>query len=156
MIDTSPLCIAPSLDWTATARSGDIVSFVFPLAEDGCQDQPKARPCLLLGVHHVGDHRIAEVAYGTTQSVRGPGRLVLRVHHEADMKALGLHRATTFVCSRRIRVSLRHGGFRCSLEGTAVIGHLTPKLMERLEVIRSEIAASAPLHRPRQIPSNAR
>jgi hypothetical protein len=112
MIDTSLRSIAPKLDWTATVQSGDIVSFVFPLAEDGCQDQPKARPCLIMGVRHVGEHRIAEVAYGTTASVRGPARLVLRVRHEADMQALGLHRATTFVCSRQICVSLRHSGFR--------------------------------------------
>ena len=156
MIDTSTCRLAPKLDWTATVQTGDIVSFLFPLAEDGCQDQPKARPCLILGVRHIGDHRIADVAYGTTASVRGPARLVLRVRHDADMHVLGLHRPTTFVCSRRICVSLRHSGFRCSSSGTAVIGRLTPKLMERLEAIRSEIAAGVLLHRPRPIRSNAR
>ncbi|KKK82042.1 hypothetical protein LCGC14_2807340, partial [marine sediment metagenome] len=48
MLDNTQTTFAMTPAWQDDISPGDIVSFRFPLAEEGHSGRPKARPCLVL------------------------------------------------------------------------------------------------------------
>lgn len=128
------------VSWKDTLSRGDIVSFEFPIERPLPWDIVKPRPCLVLDTAWDGGHREAILAYGTDFDNRSNRGHEVRVRHETDIRALGLRKPTRFVCARRLVAPLDQGGFRCSAEGTPVIGRLTPPLLARLEKVLPELA----------------
>jgi hypothetical protein len=136
------------VSWKESLTRGDIVSFAFPIERPLPWDFVKPRPCLVLDtIRHEG-RRQAILAYGTDFENRSNRGQEVRVRHEADIRALGLRKPTRFVCARRLVVLLDHSGFRCSSEGTPVIGRLTPPLFARLETVLADLGLEAAVAQP--------
>ena len=128
--------------WRDHIAHGDIVSFRFPLAEEGAEDRPKARPCLVLDIQQIGDRRYALLAYGT--SSRRPSNVGYEVHarKRAEYLSAGLNEPTKFVGRRRVLVPLTHRGFViCTAISTPVLGSLDGAPLKRLNAVRGRIHA---------------
>ena len=128
--------------WQDHIAHGDIVSFRFPLAEEGAREQPKARPCVVLDIERIGDHRYALLAYGTTS--RRPSNVGYEIHirKRDDYANVGLNEATKFVGRRRLLVPLAHRGFAiCSDIGSPVLGSHNGAPLKRLNAVRGRIHA---------------
>jgi hypothetical protein len=136
--------------WKESLTRGDIVSFAFPIENPRPWDIVKPRPCLVLDIARHDGRREAVIAYGTDFENTSNRGHEIRVRHEADIRALGLRKPTRFVCARRLIVPLDHGAFRCSAEGTPVIGRLTPPLLARLEKVLADLAFEAAVEQPTQ------
>lgn len=128
--------------WRDHIAHGDIVSFRFPLAEEGAEDRPKARPCLVLDIQQIGDRRYALLAYGTNS--RRPSNVGYEVHarKRAEYLSAGLNEPTKFVGRRRVLVPLTHHGFViCTAIATPVLGSLDGAPFKRLNAVRGRIHA---------------
>ena len=145
MLDAAPI-IHPTQTaaWHDAVGYGDILSFRFPLAEEGHRGRPKARPCLVLDIEERGDQRYALLAYGTTSKRRSNIGYEVHVRKSADCLAAGLDRPTRFVGARRILVPLTHSAFVVAgATGSAVLRHLDGRSFEALNAVRARIHADA-------------
>lgn len=126
MLDSTPVIPTMTKAWRNHVSYGDIVSFRFPLAEEGSVGRPKARPCLILDIEEKGRQRYALIAYGTTSRRRFSIGYEVHVRRRADYIAAGLNEPTRFVGARRVLVPLTHSGFvACGATGSAVLGAST-------------------------------
>ncbi|CTQ48097.1 hypothetical protein [Jannaschia donghaensis] len=142
MLDSTPIIHTMTAEWRDHISPGDIVSFRFPLAEDGNRAHPKARPCLILDIEERGDHRFALIAYGTTSRRKSNIGYEVHVRRREDYAAAGLNRPTRFVGARRVLVSLDHSGFAlCGATGSAVLGRIEGKPYEVMNLVRGRIYA---------------
>jgi hypothetical protein len=140
MLDTTTAAAAAMTPWTETLQRGDVVLFAFPCADD--DGAVKARPCLVLEVGRVGDHAFAEIAYGTSAMTKANRGYEIHVNTIAGMALAGLDRATRFVGSRRVRVSLENSLFRTSPQhASPVIGRLDDGALVRMYAVRARIWA---------------
>jgi len=93
LVDTPPKWQA----WPPAAY--DIVATYFPERDPEPDGSPKLRPALVLNVFvdEESSLHFCEVAYGTT-NLKFPqrGHLDLMIQNAADMRDIGLHRATRF------------------------------------------------------------
>lgn len=144
MLDTTTTVHTMTPAWRDYLSYGDIVSFRFPLAEEGSTGQPKARPCLILDIEVQGDQRYALIAYGTTSRRRSNVGYEIHVRYRADYLAAGLDEPTRFVGARRLLVPLNHSGFAiCRATGSAVIGRLESAAFKAMNAVRGRIHAEA-------------
>jgi hypothetical protein len=144
MLDTTTTIHTMTPAWRDHLAYGDIVSFCFPLAEEGSSGQPKARPCLILDTQVRGDQRFALLAYGTTSRRRSNVGYEVHVRRRADYLAAGLNEPTRFVGARRLVVPLTHSGFAiCRATGSAVIGRLESAPFDAMNAVRGRIHAEA-------------
>ena len=65
MLDSTESNPKISAVWRDLIPARDIVSFRFPLAEDGAAELPKVRPCLVLHIEEIGGERFTLLADGT-------------------------------------------------------------------------------------------
>jgi hypothetical protein len=141
MLDTS---ITPTMTdaWRDHVSYGDIVSYRFPLAEEGAEGRPKARPCLVLDIEEKGGQRFALIAYGTTSRRRSNVGYEVHVRHRDDYIVAGLNKPTRFVGARRLLVPLTHSDFViCGAIGSAVLGRLDGNPFDALNAVRGRIHA---------------
>lgn len=128
--------------WQDHIAPGDIVSFRFPLAEEGHKGRPKARPCLVLDIETRGGQRYALVAYGTSSRRRSNIGYEIHARRPADYQSAGLNEPTRFVGARRLLVPLIHSGFAiCRTTGSAVLGRLNRGPLKAMNAVRSRIHA---------------
>ena len=142
MLDCTQTNLKMTAAWRDHISHGDIVSFRFPLSEEGAREQPKARPCVVLDIERIGDHRYALLAYGTTS--RRPSNVGYEIHirKRADYANVGLNEPTKFVGRRRLLVPLTHSGFViCAANGSPVLGSLEGAPLKRLNAVRGRIHA---------------
>lgn len=132
-IPTNPTMTAA---WQEHISPGDIVSFRFPLAEEGRSGRPKARPCLVLGIEDHDGHRCLLLAYGTTSRRRSNIGYEVHARRRTDYTAAGLDEPTRFVGARRLLVPLNNRGFAiCSGTGSPVIGRLHGRALEVMHTV---------------------
>ncbi|MFZ3582119.1 hypothetical protein ACOI1H_08115 [Loktanella sp. DJP18] len=144
MLDTTTTVHTMTPAWRDHLSYGDIVSFRFPLAEEGSTGQPKARPCLIIDIEVRGDQRYALIAYGTTSRRRSNVGYEIHVRRRADYLAAGLNEPTRFVGARRLLVPLNHSGFAiCRATGSAVIGRIEGAPFDAMNAVRGRIHAEA-------------
>ncbi len=143
MFDSTPTVNSMMTEaWRDHASHGDIVSFRFPLAEEGSAGRPKARPCLILDIEEKGGQRFALIVYGTTSRRRSNAGYEVHVHRRADYIAAGLNEPTRFVGARRVLVPLTHSGFViCGATGSAVLGRLDGNPFDAMNAVRGRIHA---------------
>jgi hypothetical protein len=142
MLDTTPIIPTMTEAWRDYVSYGDIVSFRFPLAEEGATGRPKARPCLILDIEEKGGQRFALIAYGTTSRRRSNIGYEVHVRRRADYIASGLNEPTRFVGARRLLVPLTHSDFViCGSTGSAVLGRLDGNPFEAMNAVRGRIHA---------------
>ena len=142
MLDFAQTNPTMTADWRDHVGHGDIVSFRFPLAEEGTPRQPKARPCLVLNIEMRGDQRYALLAYGTTSRRRSNIGHEVHVRRRADVVVAGLDEPTRFVGARRLLVPLTHSGFViCGATSSPVLGRLDGRPFEAMNAVRARIHA---------------
>lgn len=142
MLDSTQLTFTMAPAWQNQISPGDIVSFRFPLAEEGHTGRPKARPCLILDVEEHGGKRYALLAYGTTSRRRSNIGYEVHVRRRADYLSAGLNEPTRFVGARRLLVPLNHSGFSvCRATGSAVLGRLDGPAFTAMHSVRGRIHA---------------
>lgn len=134
-------------------RQLDIVWCHFPeLDKDADNPGPKPRPALVrgAGVHRKFPHRgFVSVAYGTSNiKLETRGDFDLIIQNLAERNVMGLPQATRFDLDMIVCVPWAEEWFRPRQgETSLVIGHLTPKYVDQLEVLRSRRQRDN--HRPR-------
>jgi hypothetical protein len=144
MFDAQNHDLTPCTQWRGDLVAGDIVSFRFPIAEQGADARPKARPCLVVRIDNVAGQRYALLAYGTTSRRRSNTGLEVQVRKPAEYLVAGLNGPTKFVGARRVHVSLADCGFALSgTLATPVLGRLQGRTLRRLCAV-SDIIASEP------------
>src|SRR6056297_3466544 len=111
MLDSITSTLTMTAAWQDHLSYGDIVSFRFPLAEEGHTGRPKARPCLVLDIETHGGERYALLAYGTTSRRRSNIGYEVHVRRKVEYLSAGLNEPTRFVGARRLLVPLDHNGF---------------------------------------------
>lgn len=142
MLDSIQTTLAMTPAWQDLITPGDIVSFRFPLAEEGHAGRPKARPCLILDLEAHGGKRYALLAYGTTSRRRSNIGYEIHVDRRADYLSAGLNEPTRFVGARRLLVPLNHSGFSvCRATGSAVLGRLSGSAFAAMNAVRGRIRA---------------
>ncbi|MCZ4260139.1 hypothetical protein O4G76_04700 [Limimaricola sp. G21655-S1] len=142
MLDSIQTTLAMMPAWRDLVTPGDIVSFRFPLAEEGHTGRPKSRPCLILDLEERGGKRYALLAYGTTSRRRSNTGYEVHVRRRADYLSAGLNEPTRFVGARRLLVPLNHGGFSvCQATGSAVLGRLDGSAFAAMNAVRGRIHA---------------
>ncbi len=142
MLDSTPTLSTMTTAWRDHVSHGDIVSFRFPLAEEGSQGRPKARPCLILDIEVRDGIRYALLAYGTSSRRRSNIGYEVHVRRRADRLMSGLDAPTRFVGARRLLVPLTHKGFViCGATGSAVLGHLAGGPFAAMNAVRGRIHA---------------
>ncbi|WP_417524809.1 hypothetical protein [Marinovum sp.] len=142
MLDSTQTTFAMAPAWQDHISPGDIVSFRFPLAEEGHTGRPKARPCLILDLEEHGGKRYALLAYGTTSRRRSNIGYEVHVRRRADYLSVGLNEPTRFVGARRLLVPLNHSGFAvCRATGSAVLGRLAGSALAAMNAVRGRIHA---------------
>ena len=146
MLDSIQTTLAMTPAWQDLITPGDIVSFRFPLAEEGHSGRPKARPCLILDLEAHGGKRYALLAYGTTSRRRSNIGYEIHVRRRADYLSAGLNEPTRFVGARRLLVPLNHSGFSvCRATGSAVLGRLGGSGLAAMNAVRGRIHAERDL-----------
>ncbi len=154
MLDNAPTLSTMTTAWRDHVSHGDIVSFRFPLAEEGSKGRPKARPCLILEIDVRDGISYALLAYGTSSRRRSNIGYEVHVRRRADRLMSGLDAATRFVGARRLLVPLTHTGFVvCSATGSAVLGRLEGAPFVAMNAVRGRIHAEhdiAAEHRSRR------
>ena len=142
MLDAAPIISTMTPAWRNHVSYGDIVSFRFPLAEDGDGTPPKPRPCLILDIEERGGVRYALLAYGTTSRRRSNTGYEVHVRRRADYLAAGLDEPTRFVGARRLLVPLTSEGFVISRStGAPVLGRLDGAPFQAMNAVRGRIHA---------------
>lgn len=142
MLDITNTNLAMTLAWQEHISPGDIVSFMFPLAEADSSDRPKPRPCLVLEIERLAGERFALIAYGTTSPRKANWGYEVHALHDKDYRSFGLDRPTRFIGRRRLMVSLDNSGFViCPGTGAPVLGRLSGGPAERLQAVRARIQA---------------
>jgi hypothetical protein len=142
MLDSIQTTLAMTPAWRDLITPGDIVSFRFPLAEEGNSGRPKARPCLVLDVEEHGGKRYALLAYGTTSRRRSNTGYEVHVRRRTDYLSAGLNEPTRFVGARRLLVPLNHSGFSvCRATGSAVLGRIGGAALAAMNAVRGRIHA---------------
>lgn len=142
MLDSTQTTFAMTPAWQDHISPGDIVSFRFPLAEEGHSGRPKARPCLVLDLEEHGGKRYALLAYGTTSRRRSNIGYEVHVRRRADYLAAGLNEPTRFVGARRLLVPLNHSGFSVRrATGSAVLGRISGAPFTSMNAVRGRIHA---------------
>ena len=157
MLDNTPIISTMTPAWRDHVSYGDIVSFRFPLADDGDGTPPKARPCLILDIKKRGGVRYAVLAYGTTSRRRSSTGYEVHVCRRADYLTAGLQEPTRFVGSLRLLVPLNSEGFVISrATGAPVLGRLDGGPFRAMNAVRGrihaeqDIAAERRTHRRRR------
>ncbi|SFR17555.1 hypothetical protein [Poseidonocella sedimentorum] len=142
MLDSTQTTFAMTPAWQDHISPGDIVSFRFPLAEEGHTGRPKARPCLILDIEEHGGKHYALLAYGTTSRRRSNVGYEVHVRRRTDFLSAGLNEPTRFVGARRLLVPLNHSGFSvCRATGSAVLGRLSGAPFRAMNALRGRIHA---------------
>lgn len=143
MFDTSDYPVLPEASsWHEALAPGDVVSFVFPLAEPLCPgERPKRRPCLVLEIDVIDGERHALLAYGTTSSGRRNRGYEITVRDTAARAAAGLHEPSRFVGARRLRVPLSDSRFVSGASGSPVLGQLNAAGLDRMHAVRARMHA---------------
>jgi hypothetical protein len=142
MLDSIQTTLAMTPAWQDLITPGDIVSFRFPLAEEGYTGRPKARPCLVLDIELHGELRYALLAYGTTSRRRSNIGYEVHARRRVDYLPAGLNEPTRFVGARRLLVPLTHSGFAiCRATGSAVLGRLSGAPFRAMNAVRARIQA---------------
>ena len=142
MLDTINTILTMTPAWRDHVTHGDIVSFRFPLAEEGNAGPPKARPCLVLDIETKGGQRYALLAYGTTSHRRSNVGYEVHVRRRAEYLSAGLDEPTRFVGARRLMVPLTRSGFAvCRATGSCVVGRLDGAPFEEMNAVRGRIHA---------------
>ncbi|QFU07171.1 hypothetical protein PARPLA_00885 [Rhodobacteraceae bacterium THAF1] len=143
MLDAAPILPTMTAAWRDEVGYGDIVSYRFPLAENGHTGRPKARPCLILETEVRDGLRYALLAYGTTSRRKSNVGDEVHVRRRVQYLAAGLDKPTRFVCARRLLVPLTNSGFVVScMTDSAVTGRLEGNPFERMNAIRGRFHAS--------------
>ncbi|KAF0674372.1 hypothetical protein [Profundibacterium mesophilum] len=138
--------------WQDHLSYGDIVSFRFPLAEEGHTGRPKARPCLILDLEEHGGKRYALLAYGTTSRRRSNVGYEVHVRRRTDYLSAGLNEPTRFVGARRLLVPLSHSGFViCRATGAPVLGRLDGNPFDAMNAVRGRIHAERDIAADRRV-----
>lgn len=157
MLDTITTNLTMTPAWQDHVSAGDIVSFRFPLAEEGSTGQPKARPCLILDVEEIGGQRYALLAYGTTSHRRSNVGYEVHVRRQAEYLSAGLDEPTRFVGARRLLVPLTHPGFAiCAATGAPVLGRLDGAPVGEMNAVRGRIHAERDIAAGRRTPRRRR
>ncbi len=142
MLDSIQAIRSTTPAWQDYLTPGDIVSFHFPLAEEGKAGRPKARPCLVLDIEEQGGLRYALLAYGTTSRRRSNVGYEVHARRRTDYLPAGLNEPTRFVGARRLLVPLTNSGFRISrATGSAVLGRLDGAPLKAMNAVRGRIHA---------------
>lgn len=142
MLDNTQTAFTMTPAWQEHLSHGDIVSFRFPLAEEGHTGRPKARPCLVLDIEMHGGQRYALLAYGTTSRRRSNVGYEVHARRREDYRSAGLNEPTRFVGARRLLVPLTHSGFSiCRSTGSAVLGRLGGSPFDAMNAVRGRIHA---------------
>lgn len=126
--------------WQDILQRGDIVLFRFPVADDTCAAQPKARPCLVLERAVLQGVTFLKLAYGTSATTRANRGHEVRVTRAEAMRLAGVREPTRFVGARTLLVSPQHSGFSFGPAGSPIIGRLDANLIERMNRIRLILA----------------
>lgn len=116
-------------------KKGDIVTALFPRREGPAM---QARPCLILEA--TNDELL--IAYGTTSTSVSNRGLDLSVSE--DLEAHGLHRATRFVCARRLRLARTDDRLVADRHGRLLVGSLGKQFRPCLDDILDALAAEGP------------
>ena len=152
MLDAAPTLSTMTAAWRDDVSYGDIVSFCFPLAEEGHTGRPKARPCLILDIEVRNGQRYALLAYGTTSRRQSNVGLEIHVRRRVQYMAAGLDKPTRFVAARRLLVPLTNSGFVvCGATGSAVLGRLEGNPFERMNAVRGRIHAMRDIAQDRRL-----
>ena len=138
-----PVDVAQAANWKAGIKIGQIILFRFPVRENGNEEQPKLRPCLVLNTRRMLGKVFVELAYGTSAQTTANKGYEVRILRDADANAVGLSRPTRFIGARRVMVSLDNPGFDVNLFDSPVVGQLTGELFERLNAVRARLQAEA-------------
>src|SRR6056297_1555879 len=142
MLDSITSTLTMTAAWQDHLSYGDIVSFRFPLAEEGHTGRPKARPCLVLEIETHGGERYALLAYGTTSRRRSNIGYEVHVRRKVDYLSAGLNEPTRFVGARRLLVPFDHSGFViCRATGAPVLGRLDGNPFDAMNAVRGRIHA---------------
>lgn len=132
---------ASTTDWRDQVRTGDVVLFRFPTAEED-DAAVKARPCLVLEVEDRAGRRFVEIAYGTSRKTAANRGAEIRVRQPEARAIAGLVAPTRFVGSRRLTVSVDSDRFDTNGgERSPIIGRLDEVLLERMHAVRARIQA---------------
>lgn len=124
--------------WQDHLAPGDAVAFSFPVPGDGSLPYP--RPCLVLDLETLGEHRMVLLACG-----KNSPRPSVRISHidirgTAACRRAGVDAPTRFCGTQRLLVPLAHGGFDISPEsGSPILGRLGGEAYERMRVLRAQI-----------------
>ncbi|KAF0674476.1 hypothetical protein [Profundibacterium mesophilum] len=152
MLDSTQTSFAMTPAWQDHISPGDIVSFRFPVAEEGHTGRPKARPCLVLDIEAHGGQRYALLAYGTTSRRQSNIGYEVHVRRRADYLSAGLNEPTRFVGARRLLVPLKHSGFSvCRATGSAVLGRLAGSALTAMNAVRGHIHAERDIAADRRV-----
>ncbi|WP_432254386.1 hypothetical protein [Limimaricola sp. AA108-03] len=142
MLDSIQTNLTMTPAWQDHITAGDIVSFRFPLAEEGYTGRPKARPCLVLDIEEHGGLRYALLAYGTTSRRQSNIGYEVHARRRAEYVPAGLNEPTRFVGARRLLVPLTNSGFCiCQTTGSAVLGRLDGRPLAAMNAVRGRIHA---------------
>ncbi|MGX9855063.1 hypothetical protein ACR03S_06450 [Limimaricola variabilis] len=142
MLDSIQTNLTMTPAWQDHITAGDILSFRFPLAEEGHTGRPKARPCLVLDIEERGGLRYALLAYGTTSRRRSNIGYEVHARRRSEYMPAGLNEPTRFVGARRLLVPLTHSGFHIyRTTGSAVLGRLEGRPFAAMNAVRGRIHA---------------
>lgn len=142
MLDSIQTNLTMTPAWQDHITAGDILSFRFPLAEEGHRGRPKARPCLVLDIEERDGLRYALLAYGTTSRRRSNVGYEVHARRRAEYLPAGLNEPTRFVGARRLLVPLTNSGFCiCRTTGSAVLGRLDGRPFAAMNAVRGRIHA---------------
>lgn len=144
MFDTLPTT-EPKADtpWAETLRSGDLVSFRFPVHEREAGPNPKTRPCLVIATATFSGQRWITLAYGTSKMEKARKGYAIPVNAR-DAIAAGLDSATAFKGDRVVIVRPNHPGFVVSKTFlTPVLGRLTGRPLDRMRAVQARLQAEA-------------
>ncbi|TVQ59785.1 MAG: hypothetical protein EA355_00135 [Rhodobacteraceae bacterium] len=134
----------PQDDWSAAVRPGDVILFAFPIACATPGEAPKTRPCLVLDVAEIRGRRHLTLAYGTSVDTSANRGEEIHVAAPDEMRPAGVDRPTRFVGARRMVVPPDHAGFATGGgQRSPIIGRLVGEARQRLDGIRTRIAATA-------------
>lgn len=139
MLDQSPQTSTAAAEWQQTLSRGDVVLFRFPLTDDG---NPKVRPCLVLDIARLSGLTMIKLAYGTTAATPANRGYEIHVKRRPSIASAGLRRPTRFVGARTVLVRPGNSGF-VTIDGSPVIGRLDEPLIERMNDVRTRLAAEA-------------
>jgi hypothetical protein len=141
MFDLTKTSRSPlATDWRDHLAPGDVVAFRFPSPADGTPPHP--RPCLVLDIETLNEHRMALLACGRPSPRPSVRTGDIETRGAAACRRAGVDAPTRFCDTQRLLVPLGHGGFEISPEsGSPILGRLAGEAHERMQALRARIHA---------------